>query len=120
LGIAWGEPELTLYHNDEYAEHDIDMEVAVPVAPEIVAASPREDYLHFRTIEGSELAAAVIYEGPFEGVVSPIQSLLRWVALHEHVPVGPLRELHLSGPAHDETAPANRIIEMQVPIAPAG
>jgi DNA-binding transcriptional MerR regulator len=119
LGIACGEPELTLYHNEEYAEHDIDMEVAVPVAPDIVANPPPEDYLHFRTLAPSDLAAAVIYEGPFEGVVGPIQSLLRWIALHDHVPIGPLRELHLSGPAHADSG-ANRIIEMQVPIAPAG
>ena len=25
IGVAWSEPELTLYHNEEYAEHDIDM-----------------------------------------------------------------------------------------------
>ena len=118
LGVAWGEPELTFYHNEEYTERDIDMEVAVPVAPEIVAAPPHADHLHFRTIDGSELAAALIYEGTFDGVIGPIQSLLRWVGLHDHASVGALRELHLSGPAHDGPCDATQIIELQVPIAP--
>jgi DNA-binding transcriptional MerR regulator/effector-binding domain-containing protein len=118
LGVIAGNPELTLYHNEEYAEHDIDMEVAVPVADEIVAAPPRDDQLCFRTVAGSDLAAALIYEGPFSGIVRPIQSLLRWVGLHDHASVGALRELHLSGRAHDGTADAMRIIELQIPIAP--
>jgi DNA-binding transcriptional MerR regulator len=118
IGVAWSEPELTLYHNEEYAEHDIDMEVAVPIATDIVAAPPKEDHLCFRTIAGNELAAALIYEGSFEGVIGPIQALLRWVGLHDHASVGALRELHLSGPAHGDTPDAMRLIELQIPIAP--
>jgi DNA-binding transcriptional MerR regulator len=129
LGITWGEPELTLYHNEEYREHDIDMEVAVAVMTEVIAdtaagvrtsaaESPEANDLHFRTIPGSDLAASVIYEGSFAGVVGPIQSLLRWVCLHDHMPTGPLRELHLSGPAHDGSPDADRIIELVFPIAP--
>ena len=118
LGVTWGNPELTLYHNEEYAEHDIDMEVAAPVAAEVIDTPPREDYLGFHTIAGSDLAAALIYEGPFAGIVGPIQSLLRWVGLHDHASVGALRELHLSGRAHEDTSDAMRIIELQIPIAP--
>ena len=61
----------------------------------------------------------MIFEGAFEDVVAPIQSLLRWIGLHKHVPAGPLRELHLSGPAHKDEAPDSiNVIELQVPIAP--
>jgi DNA-binding transcriptional MerR regulator/effector-binding domain-containing protein len=117
LGISWDEPELTLYHNEEYSDYNIDMEVAVRVAPELVAAPPPGEQLTFRTIDGCELGAAVVYEGPFPGIVGPIQSLLRWVCVHDHTPAGPLREVHLSGPAHDDSPDATRIIELQVPIA---
>ena len=51
-------------------------------------------------------------------MVGPIQSLLRWVGLHDHTSTGALRELHLSGPAHGDSADATRIIELQIPIAP--
>jgi DNA-binding transcriptional MerR regulator/effector-binding domain-containing protein len=116
--ISWGNPELTLYHNEDYRDHDIDMEVAVPVDAAIAANPPVEEHICFRTIEGHDLAAAVIYEGPFAGVVGPIQSLLRWVCLHEHTPIGPLRELHLSGPAHNGGPDGDQVIELQFPIAP--
>jgi effector-binding domain-containing protein len=94
------------------------MEVAVPVDAEVVSYPPAEDHVNFRTIAGHDLAAAVIYEGPFAGIVGPIQSLLRWVCLHDHTPVGPLRELHLSGPAHDGSPETEQVIELQFPIAP--
>ena len=119
LGIACQAPEVTFYHNDEYREHDIDMEVAVAVADDVVTAAAAHDELTFRRVPGAELAAALIFEGPFERIVAPIQSLLRWVGLHRHVPAGPLREVHLSGPAHcADDQRVLPVIELQVPIAP--
>lgn len=59
------DPELTLYHNDEYQETDIDMEVAVVVDEDTVTAPPADDHLGFRTLPGCELAAALVFEGPF-------------------------------------------------------
>ena len=45
-----------------------------------------------------------------------ILSLLRWIGVSDHVPAGPLRELHLSGRRTSEARwPISRI-EFQVPI----
>ena len=118
-GIRWQAPEVTFYHNDEYRETDIDMEVAVAVADGVMVQTPVHDELILRRVPGCELAAALTFEGPFESVVGPIQSLLRWVGMHRHAPAGPLREVHLSGPAHCATVTdALPVIELQVPIAP--
>jgi DNA-binding transcriptional MerR regulator len=118
-GIGWQAPEVTFYHNDEYRETDIDMEVAVAVADAVMTPTPTHAGLILRRVPGCELAAALTFEGPFESVIGPIQSLLRWVGMHRHAPAGPLREVHLSGPAHcgvdRDTLP---VIELQVPIAP--
>lgn len=111
-------PEVTFYHNDEYRETEIDMEVAVPIAPEVMAAPPATSGLAFHLVPGCDLAAALTFEGAFEEVVGPIQALLRWIGLHRHAPAGPLRELHLSGPAHHASGAALPIIELQMPIAP--
>lgn len=117
-GIAWGEPELTLYHNDEFVETGIDMEVAVSVDADRLTAPPTADELALRELPGHEMVAALVFEGRFEEVVGPIQALLRWVGLHRHAPAGPLRELHLSGPAHTAVETAVKpVIELQVPIA---
>ena len=46
-----------------------------------------------------------------------ILSLLRWSRLNDHLPAGPLRELHLSGPAHVGGEVVDlAVIEFQVPI----
>jgi DNA-binding transcriptional MerR regulator len=123
-GVAWLEPELTLYHNEEFTETAIDMEVAAPVAveamAEVAAAPSAAGHLTFRTIAPCEMAAALVYEGPFAELSGPIQALLRWVGLHRHMPAGPLRELHLSGPAHGQPTDQAPVIELQVPIRRIG
>ncbi len=112
-------PEVTFYHNEEYTDTDIDMEVATAIDDAVLESAPVDDALIFRSVPGCDLAAALIFEGAFEDVVTPIQSLLRWIGLHKHVPAGPLRELHLSGPAHENAAPDSiNVIELQVPIEP--
>lgn len=119
-GIEALTPEVTYYHNDEYSDTNIDMEVATAISGAALANAPADDAVQFRTVPGCDLAASLIFEGTFEAVVAPIQALLRWIGMHKHVPAGPLRELHLSGPAHDETAAkrAANVIELQVPIEP--
>jgi DNA-binding transcriptional MerR regulator/effector-binding domain-containing protein len=120
-GVAWREPELTLYHNDEYTETDIDMEVATPVDAALVAEPPAAEHLAFRELPGHDLVAALVFEGQFEEVIGPIQALLRWIGLHRHAPAGPLREVHLSGPAHSMNAGASLpVIELQAPIVKLG
>lgn len=118
-GIEPTAPEVTFYHNDEYTDTDIDMEVATAIGAADLEDAPADDAMRFRAVPGCDLAAALIFEGSFEEVVAPIQSLLRWVGLHKHVPAGPLRELHLSGPAHENGSEhAVNVIELQVPIEP--
>ena len=123
LGMAPLEPEITLYHNEEYQEQDIDMEAAVPVAPEIMASAVpvRADHLRFHELPALELAASLIYEGDFTEITTAIFSLLRWVGEHRHLVAGPLRELHLSGQAHPRGANSGRhLIELQAPIIKMG
>ncbi len=118
-GIEPVAPEVTFYHNEEYTDTDIDMEVATAIDDAVLEGTPVDDALIFRAVPGCKLAAALIFEGAFEDVVAPIQSLLRWIGLHRHVPAGPLRELHLSGPAHKTGTPDSiNVIELQVPIEP--
>ena len=59
----------------------------------------------------------MIYEGRYEEMMPAILSLLRWIGVSDHVPAGPLRELHLSGPAHVGGEVVDlAVIEFQVPI----
>lgn len=110
------EPEVTLYHNDEYQETELDVEVALPVASTTLAIP---DELVVRELPGAELAAALIYEGPLRQMEPAILALLAYIGTHRHMVIGPLRELHLSGPVHVNGQPVpSAIVELQVPIAP--
>ena len=100
---------------------ELDVETAVVVDETLVLQPPvdaRDDAIDFHTIPGTELAAALIYEGRYADIQPAILELLRWVGTHQHTPVGPLRELHLSGPAHVNGLPVeSAIVELQLPIA---
>lgn len=57
------------------------------------------------------------YHGPFQGLEEAVLALLGWIAACSRVPNGPVRELHLSGPAHDaDHDEAGQVIELQVPV----
>jgi len=115
--IAALEPEITLYHALEYRETDLDMETAVAVDPRNLAAAPPNAPFSLYELPALETAATLVFKGSFHAVVHPILALLGWIAEHGRVPDGPLRELHLSGPAHlADAAPEPPVIELQMPV----
>ncbi|GAB4200301.1 MAG: MerR family transcriptional regulator [Roseiflexaceae bacterium] len=114
------ELELTIYHNSEYSEVDLDVETAAEIDPALLGDPAPEDGLTLRELPGAPLAAALVYEGSFDGIGAAVLALLSWTGQHGHTIAGPLRELHLSGPAHaggQLREPA--VLELQAPIAPA-
>jgi DNA-binding transcriptional MerR regulator len=117
-GIIPLQPEITLYHNDEYTETDIDVEIAVPVQPKHLKSGRVDEVITFRELPAHNLAAALIYEGPFQDLPDGILALLKWVGLSGYTIIGPLCELHLSGPAHQNEAETIPVVELQVPITP--
>lgn len=121
-GITPLQPEITLYHNEDYTETDLDVETAVAIQPRHLRQPPGEEGLILRELPACELSAALIYEGPFMELLPAVLALLAYVGTHRHVLAGPLRELHLSGPAHDaEGRPqAVPVVELQIPIQKAG
>lgn len=116
-GIPWSGPELILYHALEYTETDLDVEACLVLPEARETAVSEDEELLFRVLPDHDLMASLIYEGNFEEMTPAILELLRWVGLHNHVPIGPLREIHLSGPAHPDQETAELpVVELQVPI----
>jgi DNA-binding transcriptional MerR regulator len=117
-GIRPLQPELILYHTEEYRETDLEVETAVAVHPKFLSNQPIDKKIRFRQLPGYELAASLIYEGALSEIIPAVLALLRWVGLHQHVPVGPLREIHLSGPVHGANVVEDELVtELQLPIA---
>ena len=104
----------------EYKETDLDVEAAVAVPPRHVDRQPLDEEVRFRELPGHELAASLIYEGALRDVVPAVLDLLGWVAYQDHVPAGPLREIHLSGPLHtDDKGDEDAVTELLLPIKTA-
>jgi len=117
LGITPLQPEITLYHQDEYAETDLDVEFAIAIHPKHLKTPALTDRIQFRELPAHNTVAALIYEGAFRNILDAVLTLVKWVGMHAHTFDGPMRELHLSGPAHEaderETEP---VTELQIPI----
>ncbi len=112
------QPVLILYHATEYTETDIDVEAAVAVHPKYTTHTALNPSVDFRELPEHQMAATLIYEGAHRDITPAVLELLRWVATNQHVPAGPLREIHLSGPAHEDGAVANdAVTELLLPIA---
>lgn len=111
------DPEMAIYHNAEYVEHDIDMEAAIPIEsapPDRLVGGP----VSVRELPAVETMATVIHRGDMWDVGQAITALYTWIGQHGYASNGPYRELHLFWRELEiETAEfANITIEMQVPI----
>ena len=120
LGVQPLQPELVLYHSEEYREEDVEVEAAVAVHPKYLRQTMPDVGLQFRQLPAYDTVASLIYEGELQEMIPAVLTLLSWIAASQHVPVGPLREVHLSGNVHDlDVDPADLVTELQVPINPA-
>ena len=117
LGISPRYPEVTFYHNEEYPETDLDVETAVVVSGHYLNAAPKHPHFKIRNAPAEKNVAALIYEGPFRNVGSAVLVLLNWIGINEWNISGPVRELHLSGPAHIKGEVQEKaVLELQIPI----
>ena len=119
LGVPPLQPELILYHAEEYQETDVEVEAAVAVHPKYGRQPMTTDEVRFRQLPEYPTVASLIYEGELQEMIPAVLTLLGWAAASQHVPVGPLRELHLSGNVHTKGVAASDLVtELQVPIGP--
>ncbi len=118
LGVPPRYPELTLYHNDEYPEADLDVETAVCISKQYLDAPRKHPHLNIRKIPAEKKVAVLIYEGPYRNVGSAVLVLLNWIGINEWNISGALRELHLSGPAHvKDEVQEKAVLELQIPVS---
>jgi DNA-binding transcriptional MerR regulator len=118
--IAALSQEITIYHTEEYIETNLDVEVAVAIDENQLDQPPGEGVLGFHVLPARPLVASLAYEGAYAEVGTAVLALLGWVGASQHTVAGPLRELHLSGSAHDQHGALREpaVIELQIPIRP--
>lgn len=105
-------PPLALYHDGEYREQDVDIEVAAPFA----GALPAHPRVRERELPAEASLACTVHQGPYEEIRHAYAALLGWVERNGYRITGPDREVYLLGPEPGRD-PAAYVTELQVPVA---
>jgi len=119
-------PSLTIYHDAEYREQDVDVEVATPV---VSAPPPSSERVAVRELPGAAQMACVIHQGGYETIGAAYNALMAWIEAHSYNIVGPGREVYLRCPDNAYTDaeavgyagyvandPAAFVTEVQFPV----
>jgi DNA-binding transcriptional MerR regulator len=109
-------PELALYHNEDYTERDVDMEVGIVVP---AAAVGRESgRVQVYELPAAPTLASTTHYGSLWDVCYAIIAVVAWTGANNYAANGPFRELHLFGRENDLFQEKQLVIEMQLPIQP--
>lgn len=116
--VRAGEPELAIYHNQEFFDREIDMEAGVVVDAALLrgVAQPDNGRITVSTLPSVETMASVLHSGSFYEVGQAITALFAWVGTHGYATCGPYREIHLFGRENDLVSVDEVVVEMQVPV----
>lgn len=84
-------PPMTIYHDQEYREKDIDAEVILPLK---FAIAGRAD---MRVVELPPIktAACVVHTGDYGTIYQAYNSLMQWIEANHYRMAGPIREVYL-------------------------
>jgi DNA-binding transcriptional MerR regulator len=118
--IVPAEPELAIYYNTEYVEHDIDMELGTAIDPLTLRNVTPPAEIAIRELPAVETMASVIHKGDMWDIGQAMVALYSWIGSHSCVSAGPYRELHLFWrELKIETEQFKNVaVEVQIPIVP--
>ena len=84
-------PPLTVYHDTEYQEQGLEVEVAVPANPGL----PGNEQIRVYELPGAELMAYTVHQGSYATLHRAFNALLNWIETNGYQVAGPLREVYL-------------------------
>ncbi len=102
-------PPFAMYHDREFKEADVDVEVAFPLWREVKATGEFKSY----ELAGGEMAT-LTHKGPYEGIGQAYSALMHWVEANNYQMAGPNREVYLTEPS--KAPPSEWVTEIQVPV----
>ena len=85
------QPPLCIYHDPDYREKDIDVEVVVPIKNAI----PGTDEIRVLELPGIEKAACIVHTGDYATIYQAYNTLLNWIEANGYSMAGPVREVYL-------------------------
>ncbi|HEX6269481.1 MAG TPA: MerR family transcriptional regulator [Anaerolineales bacterium] len=84
-------PPMTIYHDQEYRERDIDAEVILPLKFDIAGTSE----MHVVELPEIKTAACVVHTGDYLSIYQAYNALLEWIEANHYRMAGPVREVYL-------------------------
>ena len=104
----------TIYHDTEYREQDVDMELCAPVKK---AGENREPFC-FRMTEAVPAMASTMVDGEFSNIKKAYLAFAKWLQKNSNYQMSaPVRQIVHRGP-WNENAPAKYLTELQIPVEP--
>ena len=102
----------TIYHDGEYKEKDIDVEIC----ESIVKAGVDKDGMTFKQIPAVPQAVCIFHKGPYTNLGKAYGFLMKWVEDNGYEIVDHIRESYHDG-VWNKDDPADYLTELQAPIA---
>jgi effector-binding domain-containing protein len=102
-------PVMSIYHDPECKDKDVDVEVAIPITGRIEVAEGAE----VKILPGAKVLA-VVHKGSYETLHLTYKEIFDFMAKSGLEFAGPIRELYLNDPA--KTSSEDLMTEIQVPI----
>jgi DNA-binding transcriptional MerR regulator len=107
----WIGPPLSICYDEEYKEHDVDVELAMPITDDLEVAGR----IVVRELEGIAQAACVIHKGPYENFNQTYGFISGWLDKSSYEINGSSREVYLQGPGQTND-PKTYLTEIQFPV----
>ncbi len=102
----------TIYHDAEYKEKDVDIEICAPV----LAMGTDADGFTYRVTEPVPVMACTMVPGPFENIAGACLALANWLEAHSYYKMtGQSRQIVHRGP-WNEPNPDEYLTEIQMPL----
>lgn len=113
LGCVCAVPEycFNTYHDGEYRETDVDVEICEAVTEK----KADSDMLTFKIIDRVEHAACVLHKGPYEGFPKTYNAVLKWVENNGYEIIDNPRESYIDGAWNKDSA-EDWLTEIQFPV----
>lgn len=113
-GLKIASPPMTIFHDGEFKETDLDVELAFPVTDTSITDIPLSNQreLSVRTLEAMPQIASIIHTGSYERFPETYEVIGRWIERNSYRICGVSREIYLRPPSDTEEA----ITEIQFPI----
>ncbi len=112
-GAVCAKPEycFNIYHDTEYKEKDIDVEICEAV----VDYCPSQDSIIYKKVNAVKTAACIFHKGAYENLGRSYAELFKWLEENDYEVDGNLRESFIDG-CWNKESPDQWLTEIQAPI----